>query len=517
MLFLHHANVSVRWTDMWYDGIVQDVRIEPDQYIAHKIYYPIDGDLQWHILAHEEVVLPDELCDYDLTAKFKTSKRHCSTLPRVSLLPDTYEAVLRRLVSQRPLEKQTLKSVRHDLERELGLLRNALKSHKRQIATIINSILESIERTTNPEQEAPKPLPELPEPMPESLAEPLLKSLPESLPMPESLPESLPEPLPDSLPEPLPESLPELLKSLPEPLSEGEPLERNAHDKKLTEQTRLEQVEQQSVFHQAISAHLASNTAHRLAVHCATHNVSNKIKRSIVFNLRVNRHLAEMIERSSPDDVCAWSLDDMKTEERLAAVKASRASYHRWRTVVDSDDELLSRSSVESVHSAKTSEETTPAVPVSHQNSKIAQNPKLVQVPAQGLQVGSLEVPGATSHVEQGPMSPPFTARAFQDLTFSKHSAPRAPGPSAELENDLLRVLLSDPDKSRVLWDKSNSRLLLEQQVRSAGGDVVAVKRAIVAAYRRITFRWSNYNDTRLSSKGVCLYGARMYRPHDDC
>ena len=328
MLFLRRANISVRWAcpAMWYDGIVRDVRIEPAGLVSHQIYYPVDGDVQWHILADEEVVLPVECREYDKSAKYDATSLTCSKTKRQKtrqrpppllvaddgrecmldqpavderepslplhvpshvddllespMLDDshethdrsTYEMHIRHiLTSDHPFEDLTCKIVRRKLEARLMLKRDALKPRKRIIATIVDDMMKSLSSS------------------------PIANSAPAQVDYPETTTTASSFSL-DACP-----------------------------------------------FYNAISRHLSPAVARELTLYCHANNISNAMRRSLVSNLRRHNGLAELVEKTAPETICAWSPDDMKTPQEMSQKMASRTSYHKWHTR-DVDDESVSAS-----------------------------------------------------------------------------------------------------------------------------------------------------------------------------
>ena len=523
-LFLHRAHVSVRCTDQWYDGIVQDVRIESYNRIAHKIYYPLDGDVQWHILSDEEYVCNSGSndCSAKYDANVHAKKKTCAdqelSLPDV----ESHKGLICRLL-KRSSKGVTLKRIRRDLEKELCLTRNALKPQKAQIAAIVNAILDAeplVRELPLPamQERQPSPIHTALEREPALLAPcaqepPSMQTALEQYPLLQAPCAQEPPLIQTTQEPPKIQTAFEREQALPAPCAQEPPPMQTALEqdpllqapcpaksppmqtaleldpllqapcpaKSPPMQTALELETPPSsvkdvVFFNAIAKYLSSKTATELAVHFATHNVSNKFKRSIVYNLGINEDMAKAIESSSPAEVCTWSPDDMKTKQRLAEDRASRASYQKWRTIVEVAD----------VHA------------------------------------GTLESGCAMD--EEGPVSPPPTYGLKERVSTELSTEPlRMPPTSnasyasraAELEKTLVMVLMQDPDRSRMLWDKSSRlRHTLLDRVKNAGGDAATLNRAIVAAYRNITFKWSTEERRVSAARGVSLFGVRMHRPH---
>ena len=462
---------------MWYDGIVRDVRIESDEYVSHQIYYPSDGDLQWHILADEEVILPAECCDYDKNAKYdavslasfsqtKRLKRRQPPPPPV-LVPDevnkpvpderwsalpleepslgddrlespmiddgpeahsAYEVHIRDILTSHPIEELTLKYVRLKLEARLKLNRNALKPQTRTIAAIVDEVMISL------------------------TSSPVANSVPVQV---------------DS-----PDKTTLLLDKCP--------------------------------FYNAICGYLSPTVAGELAVYCQSNDISNQIKRSLISNLSTNSDLVKVVEETSPDEVCAWSCDDMKTPQQLAQKSASQMSYYKWHTRGADDDDAAHASASQLLGDFEymgtsaqqpTLSQDPPPCTYAHESMEKSADPPVTQPELSSMQTVAIEADIA--------MAQP--AAEANSLTFNGSS----------LEDDLFQTMTADPAKAAVLFGSSGNVLRnnLLHQIHAAGGEVDAMHRAFVRAYRKTVFNWTTYTEGAKPKKGVNIHGMCMYRP----
>ena len=181
----------------------------------------------------------------------------------------------------------------------------------------------------------------------------------------------------------------------------------------------------------------------------------------------------------------------MSTSARSAEVEASRTSYYRWRTLDDvalpslEDDGASPRNDGERARGA---------------DRTFLKVVKTEVEPSASLPSMSTVGPSGSLVSPAGPV---------RDACVSE--ARRGRG----VEDELFHILMQDREKTRSLLSSwgSSSRGRLLRQVRDAGGDAQEMRRAMVRAYREITFDWCTLIDMRPPAKGVVLYGVRMHRP----